>query len=335
MQLRGRGRQRPAAEVASRVRRHAQGRAGGRRRRQRPGGPGPRRGRRGRPAGQGRVGSGDGWPRSATPKPTSATTWTPGTNSRTWCWPRKRSRARPGTASPKRTTRASSRRRGSTSCAPRCSTARAWTACPTRSPSSTACCTWTAWRGCTANPVTASRSWRSTGRPASRLGCRGQGCETRQGIVLYIVAEGVSGLRQRVRAWEEHAGQHMDVLFLPIAVQLLSFTDVSAVVMLATELEPVLIVVDTQARVTVGADENSAKDMGELVAAIDRIRQARRARGAARPPRGPGRREHARVDGAGGRGQHLGPLHQGRRVHAGWRTPSRRTRPNSSPSGSS
>lgn len=104
-----------------------------------------------------------------------------------------------------------------------------------------------------------------------------QGCETRQGIVLYIVAEGVSGLRQRVRAWEEHAGQHMDVLFLPIAVQLLSFTDVSAVVMLATELEPVLIVVDTQARVTVGADENSAKDMGELVAAIDRIRQACRA----------------------------------------------------------
>jgi hypothetical protein len=39
-------------------------------------------------------------------------------------------------------------------------------------------------------------------------------------------------------------------------------------------LGPVLIVVDTQARVTVGADENSARDMGELVAAADRLRQA-------------------------------------------------------------
>jgi hypothetical protein len=54
-----------------------------------------------------------------------------------------------------------------------------------------------------------------------------QGCETRQGTVLYVIAEGVSGLRQRVRAWEEHAGQHMDVIFLPIAVQLLSVIDVS------------------------------------------------------------------------------------------------------------
>jgi hypothetical protein len=104
-----------------------------------------------------------------------------------------------------------------------------------------------------------------------------QGCETRQGTVLYVIAEGVSGLRQRVRAWEEHAGQTMGVGFLPIAVQLLSMTDVEAFTQLAAELEPVLIVVDTQARVTVGADENSARDMGELVAAIDRIRQASRA----------------------------------------------------------
>jgi hypothetical protein len=97
------------------------------------------------------------------------------------------------------------------------------------------------------------------------------------GHVLYVIAEGVSGLRQRVRAWEDYTGQRMGVRFLPVAVQLLSTGDVSAVIELARELKPVLIVIDTQARVTVGGDENSAKDMGELVAAADRIRQASRA----------------------------------------------------------
>jgi hypothetical protein len=98
-----------------------------------------------------------------------------------------------------------------------------------------------------------------------------------QGQVLYVIAEGVSGLRQRVRAWEDHAGLRMQVTFLPMAVQLLNPADVEALIMLAADLEPVLIVIDTQARVTAGADENSAKDMGELVAAVDRIRIATRA----------------------------------------------------------
>jgi hypothetical protein len=104
-----------------------------------------------------------------------------------------------------------------------------------------------------------------------------QGHGTMQGLVLYVVAEGAAGLRQRVRAWEDHAHQRMDVQFLPIAVQLLAYADVSAVVEVAEDLNPAFVILDTQARVTVGADENSAKDMGELVAAIDRIRQACRA----------------------------------------------------------
>jgi AAA domain/DnaB-like helicase N terminal domain len=98
-----------------------------------------------------------------------------------------------------------------------------------------------------------------------------------QGPVLYVIAEGVSGLRQRVRAWEDYTGQRIGVRFLPVAVQLLNASDIEAVILLAAELMPVLIVIDTQARVTVGGDENSAKDMGELIAAADRIRQASRA----------------------------------------------------------
>jgi AAA domain len=101
--------------------------------------------------------------------------------------------------------------------------------------------------------------------------------EVTQGPVLYIIAEGVSGLRQRVRAWEDHAGMRMACAFLPVPVQLLNYGDTAAITSLAEELQPVLIVVDTQARTTTGGDENSAKDMGELVAAIDRIRIATRA----------------------------------------------------------
>jgi hypothetical protein len=94
------------------------------------------------------------------------------------------------------------------------------------------------------------------------------------GPVLYVIAEGVTGLRQRVRAWEDYTGQRTKVSFLPVAVQFLSAIDRAAIIELAHDLKPVLIVIDTQARVTVGVDENSARDMGELVAAADRLRQA-------------------------------------------------------------
>jgi hypothetical protein len=98
-----------------------------------------------------------------------------------------------------------------------------------------------------------------------------------QGPVLYVIAEGVSGLRPRVRAWEDYTRLRSGVTFLPVAVQFFQPVDLAAIIQLAQELHPALIVIDTQARVTVGADKNSAKDMGEFVAAADRIRQASRA----------------------------------------------------------
>lgn len=57
-------------------------------------------------------------------------------------------------------------------------------------------------------------------------------------------------------------------------MQLLAAADLAALVMPAAELQPAPLVIDTQARVTVGSEENSAKDMGMLVAAADRIRAA-------------------------------------------------------------
>ncbi len=96
------------------------------------------------------------------------------------------------------------------------------------------------------------------------------------GPVLYVIAEGAAGLPARVRAWEDQAGQKAAVMFLPVAVQMLG-ADADAVAALAAELGCALVVIDTQARVTVGAEENSSADMGRLVVAAERIRRAGRA----------------------------------------------------------
>lgn len=99
--------------------------------------------------------------------------------------------------------------------------------------------------------------------------------EVSKGTVLYLVAEGTSGIRKRVRAWERHTGIPMQgVTFLPIAVQLLHGTDRGALGLLVQEMRPAFIVIDTQARCTVGANENDNGEMGQVVAAADQLREA-------------------------------------------------------------
>ncbi|MGW1799152.1 AAA family ATPase [Streptomyces sp. NPDC001984] len=104
-------------------------------------------------------------------------------------------------------------------------------------------------------------------------GMKWHGHYVKQGTVLYLVAEGEQGIRKRVRAWEQHYGVRMDnVHFLPRPVQAKSpewtvFTE------LARQMEPVFVVVDTQARVSVGVEENSNKEMGEVVARLDTLRR--------------------------------------------------------------
>lgn len=94
------------------------------------------------------------------------------------------------------------------------------------------------------------------------------------GPVLYVIAEGATGLRARVRAWEDRAACKTAVRFLPLAVQLFKPGEAAAAAELAAELRCALVVLDTQARLTVGADENSSQDMGRLVACADMIRAA-------------------------------------------------------------
>ena len=102
-----------------------------------------------------------------------------------------------------------------------------------------------------------------------------QGLATQGGGVLYLAAEGAAGVKQRVRAWESSTGHAMTgVHFLPVPVQAADPGAWAALVALVAELGVVLVVVDTQARVTVGMEENSATDMGTFVERLEELRRA-------------------------------------------------------------
>lgn len=113
-------------------------------------------------------------------------------------------------------------------------------------------------------------------------GCVGTGVpwhgqRVRQGLVFYIVAEGGKGVRKRVRAWEQHHDRKMTgVRFLPRPVQAMD-PEWLVLIEVCRRLQPVLIIIDTQARVTVGIEENSNTEMGRVV---DRMEQMRGAAGA-------------------------------------------------------
>jgi hypothetical protein len=105
--------------------------------------------------------------------------------------------------------------------------------------------------------------------------------KVRQGRVVYVAAEGAGGFRNRVAAYcQEHQLQPQDV---PLAViadapNLLLRDDATAV---AQAIEAAggadLIIVDTFAQVTPGANENAAEDMGK---ALGHCRALKRATGA-------------------------------------------------------
>lgn len=108
------------------------------------------------------------------------------------------------------------------------------------------------------------------------LGIPWQGMKVHQGGVVMIVAEGGGGLGPRLKAWEAEHGAVMSdrVDILPRPVQAI---DVGAWAVLreaCRRLAPALVVIDTQARVTVGLEENSAKEMGVYIEAVRSIREA-------------------------------------------------------------
>jgi hypothetical protein len=101
-----------------------------------------------------------------------------------------------------------------------------------------------------------------------------------RGVVLYIAAEGVTGLGIRVRAWaggtitNPDAEPWMNFNVIGEAVQFLDEQYETFLKVLASlAVQPILIIFDTLARCSVGADENSSKDMGRVIQAADRLRK--------------------------------------------------------------
>jgi hypothetical protein len=99
-----------------------------------------------------------------------------------------------------------------------------------------------------------------------------------QGNVLYLAAEGAKGLGKRIEAWEKHHhNPDMSRLTtLPVPVQLADMdnVDVPAVIMLVKQYNASLLILDTQARVTTGKDENSGRDMSVFTANLSEIVEA-------------------------------------------------------------
>ena len=108
-------------------------------------------------------------------------------------------------------------------------------------------------------------------------GRKWQGNNTTQCRVLYVVAEGAFGFDTRVDAWE--CGWHTtisdDVLsVMPLPVNLTRKGEVHELAQLIEWGGYEFVVLDTLARCMVGAEENSAKDVGVVVDAMNTLRQA-------------------------------------------------------------
>ena len=110
------------------------------------------------------------------------------------------------------------------------------------------------------------------------------GKQVTAGSALYVVAEGAAGIGMRIDAWEQHHGlnqQRIDddtgrceLTWHPEAINVYSPQWASALAELVAEERYHLVVIDTFARSIPGADENSAKDIGQAVAHLDMIRRA-------------------------------------------------------------
>lgn len=108
--------------------------------------------------------------------------------------------------------------------------------------------------------------------------CRGveswNGHRVTAGRVLYVVAEGVSGFRQRIKAYcHQQAIPRigMDVIY-DITPNLINVAQITDLIKEVSEREPYdLIVMDTFAQVMAGADENNGQDVGNALTQCKRI----------------------------------------------------------------
>lgn len=103
-----------------------------------------------------------------------------------------------------------------------------------------------------------------------------------QGWVVYLAREGSAGMRQRLKAWEQHHAEEIEGRTCRFAlirdnVNFLIPEDVGAVAQAIRDANLAsvsMIVVDTVSRAIAGADENAQKDMTTFIAACEALQDA-------------------------------------------------------------
>lgn len=120
---------------------------------------------------------------------------------------------------------------------------------------------------------------------ACSIGCGivWHGYKVEQRNTMFVAAEGGSGIRKRLRAWEkEKRIRAHNVIILDEPVQIASRIGRTlqasfawqALAEIVHETKTAVLFVDTQARSTVGINENDNSEMGAVFEAIDQLRRA-------------------------------------------------------------
>lgn len=105
---------------------------------------------------------------------------------------------------------------------------------------------------------------------------------TVQGLVVYLATESPKSVEMRVKAYQKHFGVKLPNLFIVRSpVNLFDGeADVTAIAALVDDIERergekvVLLIGDTLARISAGANENSGEDMGAVVRNVEKLRAA-------------------------------------------------------------
>ena len=103
------------------------------------------------------------------------------------------------------------------------------------------------------------------------------GREVTQSTVLYVAGEGLGGLWARVEAWMAHQKIYTPpdrFMILPEAINLTDIVNAYAIGEVAARIGAQFVILDTLARMAVGADESSSRDMGVLIDQADIIRRS-------------------------------------------------------------
>lgn len=104
------------------------------------------------------------------------------------------------------------------------------------------------------------------------------GRKTAQGRVVYMVAEGARGFKKRIRAWERRNNKGVcltpeQLMIIPFPIQATDKNQWRVLRQALIRLNPLMVVFDTQARITVGVNENDATEMGVFIEKMEQVRR--------------------------------------------------------------